>query len=96
MEEGQRFFDAHLDEFDVGSPSRPAVAEVGSVCVWAAAAAAASLSVPFAARCRAITKAIRTPRKLSTAIIQEAAARPEASASPCDAPSEVWLPVTVA
>ena len=47
-------------------------------------------AVPVAARCRPITTAIRMPRKLKIAIIQAAAARPDASASPGDAPAAVW------
>jgi len=72
------------------------LAEVGSVCEVAAAAAAASANVPRAVWWRRMTTAITTPAKLNTAITHAAVPSPEARASAAGWPAAVWLAITVA
>lgn len=79
---------AYAEEVSTG------VADVGSVWVPAAAAAAASWRVPRDARCRPMTKAMRKPAKLNAAMTHAAAASPEASASPGGWPSATRSPMT--
>ena len=67
---------------------------VGRVWLTAAADAAASWRVPWAARWRPMTTAISTPATLKTAITQEAVPSPADKASAGSAPAAVCRPMT--
>ena len=72
------------------------VADVGRVCVWAAAAAAESSRVPLAARWRFMMRAMNTPAKLNAAITHDANARPAERPSEAVLPAAIRFAVTVA